>query len=91
MGYSNGSFVDTYLRDVLGFYERHDQQLQLSPPIRGGIKQWEIAAIFLDVPVAKVFLAEYYNSFIRTGETFKVGGFGFVSSPHSIIQYLDTF
>ncbi|CAH1425712.1 unnamed protein product [Lactuca virosa] len=37
----------------------------------------EIAAIFLEVPATKVFLAQYCRSFIRTGETFKVGGFGF--------------
>ncbi|KAI3815031.1 hypothetical protein L1987_14683 [Smallanthus sonchifolius] len=37
----------------------------------------EVLAIFLEVPAAKVFLAKYCRSFIRTGETFKVGGFGF--------------
>ncbi|GKG20645.1 hypothetical protein Tco_0380446, partial [Tanacetum coccineum] len=42
---------------------------------------------------AKVFLAQYCKSFIRTGETFKVGGFGFVSSLgsqfHTILIQLD--
>ncbi|GJZ95427.1 hypothetical protein Tco_0667761 [Tanacetum coccineum] len=37
-----------------------------------GLNSGKIAAIFLEVPVAKVFLAQYCKSFIRV-ETFKVG------------------
>nr|GEW53823.1 hypothetical protein [Tanacetum cinerariifolium] len=37
----------------------------------------EIATLFLEVPLAKIFLARYCKSFIETGKTFKVGGYGF--------------
>lgn len=78
VGYCNGSFVIDYLRDVLDFkhtIKSYNSTHQYAEALNRG----EIAAIFLEVPSAKVFLAQYCKSFIRTGETFKVGGFGFVS------------
>ncbi|KAI3789558.1 hypothetical protein L2E82_02357 [Cichorium intybus] len=77
VGYCNGSFVDRYLRDVLGFVDAKTNSYNSTHRYAEALNSGEIVAIFLEVPAAKVFLAQYCNSFIRTGETFKVGGFGF--------------
>ncbi|KAM1474871.1 hypothetical protein ACFX2I_030835 [Malus domestica] len=41
------------------------------------LRSKEISALFLDLALAKIFLAEYCESFTMTGPTYKVGGFGF--------------
>lgn len=83
VGYCNGSFVDRYLTGVLGFPNVKTNSYNSTHQYAEALNSGEIAAIFLEVPATKVFLAQYCRSFIRTGETFKVGGFGFVSSPLS--------
>ncbi|GJZ25163.1 glutamate receptor 2.8-like protein, partial [Tanacetum coccineum] len=78
VGYCNGSLVNHYLNDVLlGFKSIKVNSYNSTHRYAEALNSGEIAAIFLEVPVAKVFLAQYCKSFIRTGETFKVGGFGF--------------
>ncbi|GKD76256.1 glutamate receptor 2.8-like protein, partial [Tanacetum coccineum] len=80
VGYCNGSFVNDYLTDVLGFDSITTKSYNSTHGYAEALNSGEIAAIFLEVPAAKVFLAQYCKSFIRTGETFKVGGFGFAFS-----------
>ena len=81
VGSCNGSFVDKYLTDVLDFPpNKVNNTYNSTQGYAEALNSGEIAAIFLDVPVAKLFLAQYCKSFIRIGETIKVGGFGFVSS-----------
>ncbi|KAJ0744352.1 putative solute-binding protein family 3/ domain of MltF [Helianthus annuus] len=80
VGYCNGSLVHHYLKDVLGFNSFKVKSYNSTHRYAEALNSGEIAAIFLEVPAAKVFLAQYCKSFIRTGETFKVGGYGFVSS-----------
>ncbi|KAK1416727.1 hypothetical protein QVD17_25843 [Tagetes erecta] len=77
VGYCNGSLVNHYLKDVLGFKNFKVKSYNSTHRYAEALNSGEIAAIFLEVPAAKVFLAQYCRSFIRTGETFKVGGFGF--------------
>nr|XP_043627197.1 glutamate receptor 2.8-like [Erigeron canadensis] len=77
VGYCNGSLVNHYLKDVLGFKSFKVKSYNSTQRYAEGLNSGEIAAMFLEVPAAKVFLAQYCKSFIRTGETFKVGGFGF--------------
>ncbi|CAH1425699.1 unnamed protein product [Lactuca virosa] len=77
VGYCNGSFVNHYLEDVLGFNSIKTNSYNSTHRYAEALNSGEIAAIFLEVPAAKVFLAQYCKSFVRTGETFKVGGFGF--------------
>ncbi|KAI3803509.1 hypothetical protein L1987_31661 [Smallanthus sonchifolius] len=77
VGYCNGSLVSDYLKDVLGFSSFKVNSYNSTHRYAEALYSGEIAAIFLEVPAAKVFLAQYCKSFIRTGETFKVGGFGF--------------
>ncbi|GJT64999.1 retrovirus-related pol polyprotein from transposon TNT 1-94 [Tanacetum coccineum] len=81
VGYCNGSLVNHYLNDVLlGFKSIKVNSYNSTHRYAEALNSGEIASIFLEVPVAKVFIAQYCKSFIRTGGTFKVGGFGFVSS-----------
>lgn len=80
VGHCNGSLVNYYMKDVLGFNSFKILSYNSTHKYAEALNSGEIAAIFLEVPAAKVFLAQYCKSFIRTGETFKVGGFGFVSS-----------
>lgn len=77
VGYCNGSFVHHYLEGVLGFNSIKTNSYNSTHRYAEALNSGEIAAIFLEVPSAKVFLAQYCKSFVRTGETFKVGGFGF--------------
>nr|KAJ0205932.1 hypothetical protein LSAT_V11C500274870 [Lactuca sativa] len=77
VGYCNGSFVNHYLEDVLGFNNIKTNIYNSIHKYAEALNSGEIAAIFLEVPAAKVFLAQYCKSFVRTVETFKVGGFGF--------------
>ncbi|PWA35751.1 ionotropic glutamate receptor, metazoa, Periplasmic binding protein-like I [Artemisia annua] len=77
VGYCNGSLVNQYLKNVLGFNTIKVNSYNSTRRYAEALNSGEIAAIFLEVPAAKVFLAQYCKSFVRTGETFKVGGFGF--------------
>ncbi|KAL7599488.1 hypothetical protein Lser_V15G25079 [Lactuca serriola] len=77
VGYCNGSFVNHYLEDVLGFNNIKTNIYNSIHRYAEALNSGEIVAIFLEVPAAKVFLAQYCKSFVRTVETFKVGGFGF--------------
>ncbi|XP_076907085.1 glutamate receptor 2.2-like [Bidens hawaiensis] len=77
VGYCNGSFINRYLNEVLTFDNYSIKSYNSTHGYAEALNSGEIKAIFLEVPAAKVFLAQYCKSFIRTGETFKVGGFGF--------------
>ncbi|XP_076882529.1 glutamate receptor 2.2-like [Bidens hawaiensis] len=77
VGYCNGSFINRYLNEVLEFDNYNINSYNSTHGYAEALNSGEIKAIFLEVPAAKVFLAQYCKSFIRTGETFKVGGFGF--------------
>ncbi|KAL8223702.1 hypothetical protein R6Q57_019177 [Mikania cordata] len=77
VGYCNGSFINDYLKTVLGFEDIKIRNYSSIERYAEALNNKEIVAIFLEVPVAKIFLAQYCKSFMRTGKTFKVGGFGF--------------
>ncbi|KAL9998082.1 putative solute-binding protein family 3/ domain of MltF [Helianthus debilis subsp. tardiflorus] len=78
VGYCDGStIVKDYLVEVLRFEDIKTNSYNSTHGYAEALKSGEIAAIFLDVPAAKVFLAKYCKSFVRAGETFKVGGYGF--------------
>ncbi|KAJ9538517.1 hypothetical protein OSB04_031250 [Centaurea solstitialis] len=77
VGYCNGEFIRDYLRDILHFDNVSINSYNSTHQYAEALNNGEIKAIFLDVPSTKVFLAQYCKSFIRTRETFKVGGFGF--------------
>ncbi|PWA48509.1 ionotropic glutamate receptor, metazoa [Artemisia annua] len=77
VGYCEGSFIDYYLKEVLGFRNIKIKSYNSTRLYAQALNSGEIAALFLEVPLDKIFLAQYCNSFIKTGETFKVGGYEF--------------
>ncbi|XP_044495909.1 glutamate receptor 2.7-like [Mangifera indica] len=77
VGYSNVSFVRSYLIDVLNFKGENLKGYSSLQDYANGLKTREIGAIFLEVAEAKIFLARYCKSFTMVGPTYKVGGFGF--------------
>ncbi|KAL7218321.1 hypothetical protein ACSBR2_011566 [Camellia fascicularis] len=78
VGHGKGSYVSTYLKDVLGFKSTNLKNFSSPQEYARALKSGEIAAIFLEVPFAKLFLAMYCKSFILAGPLYKIGGFGFV-------------
>lgn len=80
VGYCKGSFLKSYLIGTLGFDPAKIKKYPSTAAYAKALNTKEIAGIFLEVPPAKVFLAQYCKSFTKTEKTFKVGGFGFVSS-----------
>ncbi|KAK1371879.1 Glutamate receptor [Heracleum sosnowskyi] len=77
VGYCKGSFLGSYMIKVLGFPEANIRKYNSTDAYADALYNKTIAGIFLEVPPAKVFLAQYCKSFTKTERTFKVGGFGF--------------
>ncbi|KAA8523964.1 hypothetical protein F0562_010605 [Nyssa sinensis] len=78
VGYCKGSYVARYLMDVLHLKPNNIKNFAAAEEYVQAFREGEIAAAFLDVPFAKVFLAKYCKRFTIAGPTYKVGGFGFV-------------
>jgi hypothetical protein len=79
VGYCRGSFVANYLEEVLYFPQSNIKNYDSPEEYAEALRSQEIAAAFLEAPLAKLFLAKYCKEFITAGPTYKVGGFGFVS------------
>ncbi|KAK1393110.1 Ionotropic glutamate receptor, metazoa, Periplasmic binding protein-like I [Heracleum sosnowskyi] len=78
VGYCKGSlFLKSYMISALGFPETKINKYNSTYAYAEALNNKTIAGIFLEVPPAKVFLAQYCKSFTKTEKTFKVGGFGF--------------
>ncbi|XP_040989999.1 glutamate receptor 2.8-like [Juglans microcarpa x Juglans regia] len=78
VGYCRGSFVADYLVDVLRIHRGNVRNYKSPEDYAQALRSREIAAAFLEVPLAKLFLAKYCKEFTIAGPTYKVGGFGFV-------------
>ena len=79
-GYCRGSYLQNYLKDVLGYRANNIKEFNSQEAYAQALQNKEIAAIFLEAPLGKLFLAKYCKRFTIL-ETYKVGGFGFVSTP----------
>ncbi|KAK0599691.1 hypothetical protein LWI29_007704 [Acer saccharum] len=79
VGYCRGSYLARYLVDVLDFKDNNIRNFSSANNYAEALRTREIEAIFLDVPIAKLFVAKYCKEFIVAGPTYKTGGFGFVS------------
>ncbi|CAK9141165.1 unnamed protein product [Ilex paraguariensis] len=71
VGYSRKSFVVNYLVDVLHFNTQNCKNISTTEEFALALRSGKIAAAFLEVPVAKLFLAKYCKSFITAGPTYK--------------------
>ena len=79
VGYCRGAFLKSYMINALGFSPAQIKKYSSTSASAKALKTGEIAGIFLEVPSAKLFLAQYCKSFMTTEKIFKVGGYGFVS------------
>lgn len=79
VGCSMRSFVIRYLVEALNFKNGNIKNFTSTEAYAEALWSGEIAAAFLEVPVAKLFVAKYCKSFIIAGPTYQVGGYGFVS------------
>ncbi|XP_048321136.1 glutamate receptor 2.7 [Ziziphus jujuba] len=77
VGYSRGSYVRSYLNEVLGFKDNNIKNFSTPEEHAKALRSREIAAAFLEVPLAKLFLAKHCKGFVTAGPTYKVGGFGY--------------
>lgn len=80
VGCGRGSFVKGYLETVLHFSTEAIKNYSTPDGLADALRNQEIAATFLEVPFAKLFLAKFCKEFMISGPTYKVGGFGFVRS-----------
>ncbi|XP_027355312.1 glutamate receptor 2.8-like [Abrus precatorius] len=92
VGYDRGSYLKRYIQDALGINAENIKQFNSSENYAEAFRNKEIAAAFLDIPEAKIFLAKHCKGFTR-GPAYKVGGYGFVfpkGSPliHGVNQAL---
>ncbi|XP_076911969.1 glutamate receptor 2.7-like [Bidens hawaiensis] len=78
VGYSKGSHVARYLHDVLGFKNENLRNFTSQEEYAHALRSRQIAAVFLETPLAKLFISKYCKSFTTAGPTFRDGGFAFV-------------
>lgn len=79
VGCDANSFVVNYLEVALGFDPNNIKKMYTEDDYPQALIKGEIAVAFLEVPYVKMYLAKYCEGFTTSGQTFKVGGFGFVS------------
>ncbi|KAJ6314410.1 hypothetical protein OIU78_017978 [Salix suchowensis] len=77
VGYCTGSYLRRYLVDVLRFKTQNIKNYSTLDAYDQAFKNKDIAAVFLEIPLAKLFLAKYCHRFVSVGPTYKLGGFGF--------------
>ncbi|KAK1370737.1 hypothetical protein POM88_036829 [Heracleum sosnowskyi] len=86
VGYCRESFLKSCMINALGFNSANIKQYSSIHDYAKALKTGEIAGIFLEVPCAKVFLAQYCKSFMRTEKIFKDGGYGFINKAQKISE-----
>ncbi|PIA30587.1 hypothetical protein AQUCO_05500120v1 [Aquilegia coerulea] len=77
VGCDGRSFVVNYLQ-ILGFKKENIVKYYSKSKYPPALRKGEISAAFLEVPYIRLLMAKYCKDFYVVGETFKVGGFGFV-------------
>ena len=81
VGCDGNSFIVRYLIDVLKFKPENIRRINSISDYPAAFRNNDIEAAFFVAPHAKVFLAKYScEGFIKAGNTFRLGGFGFVGS-----------
>ena len=78
VGCDRGSYLQRYLQDALGINAENIKQFDSQESHANALRNKKIAAVFLDVPGAKIFLAKYCKGFVQAGPIYKLGGYGFV-------------
>ena len=86
IGVDENSFIENYLTEELLFKPVNIRKYNSMNDYLDAFKNKDIEAAFFVTPHAKVFLAKYScKGFIKAGNTFRLGGFGFVGlSPLNV-------
>nr|KYP40376.1 Glutamate receptor 3.2 [Cajanus cajan] len=82
VGCDTGSYCERYLQDALGMNAKNIKPFDSQESYADALKKKEIAAVFIDVPGSKLFLAKHCKGFVQAGPTYKIGGYGFVLLQH---------
>lgn len=85
VGCNGNSFICRYLINVLNFNPKNVMPVNSIDEYPRAFKDGEMKAAFFVAPHAKVFLANYCQGYIVSGPTFKLGGFGFVTTSSSML------
>jgi hypothetical protein len=89
IGCDGNSFIVKYLTEVLSFKPENIRKFNSINDYPAAFENKEIEAAFFVAPHAKVFLAKYScKGLIKAGNTFRLGGFGFVGfSPLIVTEF----
>lgn len=91
VGYQSGSSVKYWLEEM-GFHKKHLMGYvtveEYAEALQRGSGNGGVSAIFDEVPYLKIFLSKYCDSYTMVGPTYRLGGFGFVSSSTPLINQL---
>ncbi|KAG5247028.1 glutamate receptor [Salix suchowensis] len=85
VGCDNDSFVQNYLKSVLGFEKDHIKIIGHENDYPTEFEKKTIAAAFLELPYEKVFLDKYCKRYTGTKGEHRFGGFGFAFQKGSPI------
>ncbi|KAG6526116.1 hypothetical protein ZIOFF_016093 [Zingiber officinale] len=77
VGCDGDSFVLKYLQNVLNFKAQNIMTIGKSEAYIDAFKSGNISAAYLETPYLRVFLSRY-DKYTAIGETYMLGGFGFV-------------
>ncbi|KAI9200387.1 hypothetical protein LWI28_006961 [Acer negundo] len=78
VGCNGNSFIVRYLKNVLNFKPGNIKRIESINDYPMAFERGDISAAFFVVPHARVFLAKFCKGYTIAGQTFKLGGFGFV-------------
>jgi len=90
VGCNGNSFIVKYLTEVLKFKPENIRKIYSVSDYPEAFQNKYIEAAFLSTPHTKVFLAKYScRGLIKAGNTFKLGGIGFVGLSPSLFLFYD--
>ena len=87
IGCDNDSFVMNYLQNVLQFNSTNIITVTTESDYEEHFKEKSIAAAFFELPYEKIFINKYCKGFTTSTQTYRFGGFGFVSSNYSFLSF----
>ncbi|XP_075488672.1 glutamate receptor 2.8-like isoform X2 [Primulina tabacum] len=91
VGCSMRSFVNRYLVEALNFKNGNIKNFTSTEAYADALRSGEIAAAFLEVPVAKLFVAKYCKSFVIAGPTYQAFPKGSMLLPDMNEALLNAF
>ncbi|KAI4348282.1 hypothetical protein L6164_009019 [Bauhinia variegata] len=85
VGCNGNSFIVRYLIEALHFKPENIRRIASIRDYPAAFKNNDIKAAFFVCPHAKVFLSMYCKGYMKAGNTFKLGGFGYAFPKNSTL------